>query len=115
MSKGKYSFYVEPLKLEERPRRFLEAFAAIVQNSNYGPVLDAYTNIGAKCSICTASCPIYQTTGDPEDIPCHRSELLLKVYRRYFTIAGNMKSRLFDYFRLTDEYIDRLLSQVPVP
>ena len=108
----KYSFYVEPFKLEERPRRFLEAFAAILRNSNYGPVLEAYTQIGAKCSICTASCPVYQASGDPEDIPCQRSELLLKVYRRYFTIAGNLKSRLYDYFRLTDEYIDQLAESV---
>ena len=108
----KYSFYVEPFKLEERPRRFLEAFAAILQNSNYGPVLEAYTQIGAKCSICTASCPVYQASGDPEDIPCQRSELLLKLYRRYFTIAGNLKSRLYDYFRLTDEYIDQLAESV---
>ncbi len=85
----KYCFYTEPIKLEERPRRFLEAFAAILKHSNYGPVLDAYTRVSAKCSICTASCPVYQATGDPRDIPCHRSELLLKVYRRYFTLAGD--------------------------
>ncbi len=36
----KYAYYVEPIKLEERPRRFLEAFAAILNHSNYGPVLD---------------------------------------------------------------------------
>ena len=104
----KYPYYIEPIKLEERPRRFLEAFAAILRHSNYGQVLDAYTRIGAKCSICTASCPVYQTSGDPKDIPCFRSELLLKVYRRYFTLAGMAKARLFDYFRLTNEHIDRI-------
>jgi Fe-S oxidoreductase len=51
---------------------------------------------------------VYQASGDPQDIPCNRSELLLKVYRRYFTLAGQMKARLFDYFRLTNEHIDRL-------
>ena len=104
----KYAFYVEPFKLEERPRRFLESFAAILNNSNYGPVLDTYIRCGAKCSVCTASCPVYQASGDPQDIPCNRSELLLKVYRRYFTLAGQMKARLFDTFRLTNEHIDRL-------
>jgi hypothetical protein len=104
----KYSYYVEPINLDERPRRFLEAFAAILKHSNYGPVLDAYTHVGAKCSVCTVSCQVYQATGDPMDVPCQRSELLLKVYRRYFTLAGNMKARLFDYFRLTNEYIDQM-------
>ncbi len=108
----KYCYYTEPIKLEERPRRFLEAFAAILKHSNYGPVLDAYTRVSAKCSICTASCPVYQATGDPEDIPCHRSELLLKVYRRYFTLGGMVKSRLFDYFRLTNEHIDRMAEEL---
>jgi Fe-S oxidoreductase len=107
-----YSFHVEPIQLAERPRRFLEAFAAILKHSNYGPVLDAYTRVGAKCSVCTASCPIYQVTNDPRDIPCNRSELLLKIYRRYFTLAGNLKSRLFDYFRLTNDYIDELAESV---
>lgn len=108
----KYSFHVEPIALEERPRRFLEAFAAILRHTNYGPVLNAYTRVGAKCSVCTASCPSFQATQDPRDIPCNRSELLLKVYRRYFTLAGNVKARLFDYFRLTNDHIDELAESV---
>jgi len=104
----KYSYHTESFKLEERPRRFLEAFAAILKNTNYGPVLDTYTSISAKCSNCTAACPVYQVSADPEDIPCHRSELLLKVYRRYFTLGGLLKARFFEDFRLTDGHIDRM-------
>ena len=107
-SQPSYSFHVEPFALEERPRRFLEAFSAILQHSNYGPVLDFYVNITAKCALCTASCPVHQVTDDPDDIPCHRSELLLRIYRRYFTFAGMLKARLWDWFRLTDEVIDEL-------
>ncbi len=104
----KYSYILEPIALEERPKRFLEAFAAILKHSNYGPVLDSYLRIRAKCSICTASCQVYQATGDPEDIPCQRSELLLRVYRRYFTLSGMLKAPLFDDFLLTNDYIDRM-------
>jgi Fe-S oxidoreductase len=104
----KYSYFVEPMDLEERPKRFLDAFAAILRHSNYGPVLDAYLRIRAKCSICTAECQVYQASGDPEDIPCMRSELLLSVYRRYFTLTGLIKAPLFDDFRLTNEHIDRM-------
>ena len=107
----KYSYHAEPFKLEERPRRFLEAFAAILKHSNYGPILDFYVNITAKCSLCTASCPVYQVTDDPHDIPCHRSELLLRVYRRYFTFAGMLKARVWDWFRLTDDYLDLMAEE----
>ncbi len=103
-----YSYIIEPIDLEERPKRFLEAFAAILRHSNYGPVLDAYLRIRAKCSICTVECQVYQASGDPQDIPCKRSDLLIEVYRRYFTISGLVKAPLFDDFRLTDEYIDRM-------
>ncbi|MEJ2720283.1 MAG: (Fe-S)-binding protein [bacterium] len=104
----KYSYILEPIELEERPKRFLDAFAAILRYSNYAPVLDAYLRIRAKCSICTVDCQVYQASGDPQDIPCLRSELLLSVYRRYFTLTGLLKAPLFDDFRLTDEYIDRM-------
>jgi Fe-S oxidoreductase len=103
-----YSFHVESCDLRDRPRRFLEAFAAILRHSNYGPVLDLYTRVSTKCSRCTAACQVYEASGDPRDIPCHRTELLLRVYRRYFTLAGQLKARLFDYFTLTDPYIDEM-------
>jgi Fe-S oxidoreductase len=108
ITQPKYPYYMEPITLEERPRRFLEAFAAILKHSNYGPVLDAYSRITTKCANCTASCPVFQETEDPEDIPCYRSELLFKVYRRYFTFGGMVKARIFDTFRLTDQFIDRM-------
>jgi Fe-S oxidoreductase len=101
----KYTYIVEPIELEERPKRFLEAFAAILRHSNYAPVLDAYLRIRAKCSICTVD---YKASGFPQDIPCMRSELLLTVYRRYFTMSGMLKSPLFDDFHLTDDYIDKM-------
>ena len=104
----KYSYIMESIELEERPKRLLEAFAAILRYSNYAPVLDSYLRIRAKCSICTVDCQVYQASGDPDDIPCKRSELLLAVYRRYFTLSGMLKSPLFDDFHLTDEYIDKM-------
>ena len=110
-TQAKYSFHTEPFPQEERPRRFLEAFAAVLQHSNYGPVLDYYTRVSAKCSRCTATCPVYQASGDPRDIPCHRTELLLAVYRRYFTFSGQLKARLYDSSRLTDAAIDEMAEE----
>jgi Fe-S oxidoreductase len=109
-TKGKYSFHVEDRALEgrDRPRRFLAAFAAVLEHTNYGPALDAYARLTAKCARCAAACQLYAVTGEPADIPCHRSELLLRVYRRYFTPAGALTARLGSGFTLTDEYLDEM-------
>ena len=103
-----YSYYVEPMPVHDHPRRFLDAFAAILEHSNYGAVLDHYIRTGMKCAVCTAACPVWQESGDPTDIPCERSELLLQVYRRYFTLSGALRARLLDDFCLTDAHIDRM-------
>jgi Fe-S oxidoreductase len=104
---------VEPAALEgsDRPRRFLEAFAAVLAHGNYALPLDVYARLSAKCSRCAAACQLYQTTGDPRDIPCRRSDFLLRVYRRYFTTAGVTRARLFGGFELTDEYLDQMAEE----
>ena len=106
----KYSYNVEAKGLEsnDKPRRFLQAFAAILQHGNYAVAMDTFARLSAKCGRCAASCQLYEATGAPEDIPCHRSELLLKIYRRYFTQSGLLKARLWGGFRLTDAYIDEM-------
>jgi Fe-S oxidoreductase len=106
----KYSYHVEEsaLELTEKPRRFLEAFAAILEHGNYDNALDTYARLSTRCGRCAASCQLYEATGAEEDIPCRRSELLLRVYRRYFTQAGVLKARLFGGFTLTDEYLDEM-------
>lgn len=107
---SKYAFYVEDkaLHVADRPRKFLQAFASVLEHSNYGLPLDVYTRVSAKCSRCAAACQLYETTGDDEDIPCHRSEMLLQIYRRYFTHGGVLKARLFGGFTLTDDYLDEM-------
>jgi Fe-S oxidoreductase len=98
-------YHIENFDVTERPRRFLEAFAAILKHSNYQMALDHFIRVSAKCSRCATTCQVYQATGDPRDIPCHRSELLLSVYRRHFTLAGMLRGRLTGSGHLTDERI----------
>ena len=106
----KYSYYVEDkaLEVKDRPRKFLEAFAAALQHGNYGVALETYARLSTKCARCTSSCQLYETTRENRDIPCLRSELLLRVYRRYFTHSGVLKARLFGGFALTDAYLDEM-------
>ncbi len=108
-----YSYHVEAKtrNASHRPRGFLEAFAAVLEHSSYGLPLDVYSRLSTKCSRCAAACQLYQTTEDERDIPCNRSELLLRVYRRYFTRTGIVKARFGDGFTLTDEYIDRMAEE----
>jgi len=110
MSASKYSYYVEEKALEvsDRPRKFLEAFAAILEHGSYGLALDVYTRLSTKCSRCAAACQLHDATDEDRDIPCMRSELLFKVYRRYFTRTGIAQARIFGGFTLTDEYLDEM-------
>jgi Fe-S oxidoreductase len=98
-------YHVEDYDTNDRPRRFLEAFAAILRHTNYRFALEHFVRVSAKCARCSIQCPVYQATGDPHDIPCYRSELLLSVYRRHFTISGALKGRLFGNGYLTDEKV----------
>ena len=101
-------YHVEDYDVTDRPRRFLEAFAAILKHTNYRFALEHFIRVSTKCSRCAVQCPIYQATGDVKDIPCYRSELLLSVYRRHFTIAGSLKGRLTGTGHLTDEKIEEM-------
>ncbi len=101
-------YHVEDSDVNDRPRRFLEAFAAILKHSNYRMALEHYAHIVSRCSLCATTCQIYQATGDSDDIPCRRSELLLNVYRRHFTLGGLLKGRISGGGYLTDEKIQEM-------
>ncbi|MFH2037787.1 MAG: (Fe-S)-binding protein [Candidatus Zixiibacteriota bacterium] len=101
-------YHIEDFDINDRPRRFLEAFAAILKHSNYKMALDHFIRMSAKCSRCATTCQVYQATGDLKDIPCYRSELLLSVYRRHFTMGGMLRGRLLGGGYLTDEKIKEM-------
>jgi Fe-S oxidoreductase len=107
-SKRKYPWYVIRPCESERVRHFLEAFAAILKYSNYKPALDQYSRSSMKCSSCTTNCPVYATTHDPRDIPCYRSGLLLKTYRRHFTVGGWFAAKVSGDPGLTEADIDEM-------
>lgn len=97
--------HLEDHDVNDRPRRFLDAFAAILKHSNYRMVLEHFTRMTARCSRCSAQCQIYRATGDSKDIPCYRSGLLLDVYCWHFTLGGLLKGRISGRDYLTDEKI----------
>ncbi|MFP4527041.1 MAG: (Fe-S)-binding protein [Candidatus Kapaibacterium sp.] len=102
-------YHIEKQPKFDRVGKFLEIFAALLKHSNYRPVLEHYIKVSAKCSRCSVTCHVYQASGDPHDVPCWRSELILSVYRRYFSLEGSLSARLFGGFELTEEHIDQML------
>ena len=105
------SYYLEPVETRDLPQRFLDAFAAILSHSNYAMALDAASRAAAHCGRCASSCQVYQASGDPRDIPCQRSEILLKVYRRYFTPSGMLAARLGNGFTLDEAYVNHMAEE----
>ena len=106
------SYYLEDVDTRELPRRFLEAFAAILSHSNYALLLDAASRMSLRCSRCAVTCPVYQASGERRDIPCDRSELLLDVYRRYFTLRRQPRRAVRTVFTLTEEHIDQMAEEL---
>jgi Fe-S oxidoreductase len=101
-------YHIEKPYEEGRAERFLNAFAAILQYGDYKALLDSYSASSAKCSRCVVTCPIYQVTRAPQDIPCYRAGLLLDVYKRHFTGWGWLQSRLGRGKELTDDAVDEM-------
>ncbi len=104
-----YHYHVEqPLPVGNRVEKFLTAFAAILRHSNYRFLLDLYAHASTECASCAVSCHVYQASGDLCDIPCYHTNLLLDVFRRYFTTSGWLRSKFLASAPLTEEKIDEM-------
>ena len=111
--KKQYFYHIEDPCTENCVPRFLDAFARVLKHSNYKYAIDNYSRMGMKCARCAATCPVYEVTQDPRDIPCYRTNLLVKIYKRYFTISGHLKAKYANNtFNLTDPDIDELLESL---
>jgi Fe-S oxidoreductase len=104
-------YHVEPHDETDLVVRFLEVFGAILKHTNYGYVLDHAARMASKCGRCSVQCPVYQVTEDPKDVPCERSNLLLQVYRRHFSSAGQLKARLLGEPPLSEADIHEMAEQ----
>jgi len=107
-SRREFPYYVLDRPADQLVDRFLEAFAWVLEFTDYKPLLDTYCRTTAKCNRCAVACPILLASGDPRDIPCYRTNILLDIYRRYFTMDGWLKSRFSTPFELTEDVIDEM-------
>lgn len=83
--------------------RAIEKFGELLETNQ---ALHVYMDICARCGACTDKCQFYLGTGDPQNFPVARAELLRKVYRRYFTPAGRF-SNLSDAEELDEEMLQK--------
>lgn len=60
-------------------------FAELLESNK---ALRVFMDICVRCGACTDKCQFYLGTGDPQNFPVERAELMRKVYRRYFTPGG---------------------------
>jgi len=72
--------------------------------SNRG--LQVYLDSCTKCGACTDKCHYFLGTGDPNNMPVARQELLRQVYRRHYTIAGKYFPKLVGAKDLTEDVLD---------
>ena len=68
--------------------------------------LPVFLDSCVKCGACTDKCHYYLGTGDPKNMPVARQDLLRKVYRRYFTLAGKWFPRLVGAVELSEDVIN---------
>jgi Fe-S oxidoreductase len=102
-------YRVEEPEVPNRVERFLKAFESILRHTNYGALLDLYARSRTKCGRCADVCQVYQVTRDPRDVPCYRSDLLFKVYQRYFTLGGWMNGLFSGDWHLRESDIDEMM------
>jgi len=68
--------------------------------------LRVFLDACVHCGACTDKCHYFLGTGDPKNMPVARQELVRKVYRRYFTLAGRLFPKLVGAEDLTEEVLE---------
>ncbi|KAA5602418.1 sulfate reduction electron transfer complex DsrMKJOP subunit DsrK [Blastochloris sulfoviridis] len=72
--------------------------------------LRVYLDSCVKCGACTDKCQFFLGSGDPNNMPVARQDLLRKVYRRYFTLAGKLTPSLVGAEDLTEQVLEEWFS-----
>jgi Fe-S oxidoreductase len=82
--------------------RAISKFAELLETNK---ALRLYMDICVRCGACTDKCQFFLGTGDPQNFPVSRAELMRKVYRRYFTPGG--KYNLNDAAEFDEEMLEK--------
>lgn len=83
-----------------------KAIARLGELVNNSRALRVYLDSCVKCGACADKCHYFLGTGDPKNMPVARQDLLRKVYRRHFTLAGKYLPWLVGARDLTKDVLD---------
>jgi Fe-S oxidoreductase len=83
--------------------RAIGKFAELLGRSR---ALRVYMDSCVKCGACTDKCQYFLGSADPKNMPVARQDLMRKVYRRHFTLAGKFVPWLVGAEDLTEEVLD---------
>ncbi|MBF0126292.1 MAG: (Fe-S)-binding protein [Magnetococcales bacterium] len=101
--------HMEPMgfpgeRVENWQRKGVEKFGEMLKKFRS---LQVYMDICVKCGACTDKCHYYLGTGDANNMPVQRAELMRSVYRRYFTPAGKMLPGLVNGADFDEEMLNK--------
>ena len=82
----------------------IEKFGELLDRNK---ALRVYMDICVRCGACTDKCQFFLGTGDPQNFPVARAELMRKVYRRYFTPGGQLFPDLTDAADFDEEMLSK--------
>ena len=107
----------ETLKPDEpRVEKFLQAMRrSLQQRDNWTFWLPYILSLDTcmKCGTCAEVCPVYLASGRQEIYhPVYRSDMLRKVYKRYFTLAGRLFPGLVGAEDLTEDKLNALAENI---
>jgi len=68
--------------------------------------LKVFLDSCVQCGACTEKCHYYLGSGDPNNMPVARQNLLRSVYRRYYTLPGKLLPSLVGARDMTKEVLD---------
>ncbi len=93
-----------PERLPNWQSKAIEKFAELLKKNKS---LRVFMDICVRCGACADKCQFYLGTGDPQNFPVARAELLRSVYRRYFTPGGRWFPELNNAADLDETMLER--------
>ena len=75
----------------------------------------AYLHTCIRCGLCSDSCHYYLTDSEIKSLPAYKLNLIAKVFKKYFTLAGKSISRWVDSKpfnqEMAEEWVDTLFGR----
>jgi Fe-S oxidoreductase len=93
-----------PERVANWQEKAIEKFGELLEKNK---ALRVYMDICVRCGACTDKCQFFLGTGDPQNFPVARAELMRKVYRRYFTPGGRAFPQLNDAADFDEEMLQK--------